>query len=79
MHDVNCYEIVPNDASNILKFPTKNKIERIIRIIPIKDKNTYKSNNILGVITINITNIDYNNLILLVKLTTGELFVIRLS
>ena len=62
MYDVNYYEIVPNDASNILKFPTKNKIERIIRIIPIKDKNTYKSKKLLGIITINLTNINYNKL-----------------
>ncbi|MEG1821043.1 MAG: hypothetical protein RR201_02235 [Malacoplasma sp.] len=62
MYDVNYYEVVPNDESNILTFPTTNKVEKIIRVIPLKNKNNYKNKNKLGVITINLSDIDYNKM-----------------
>lgn len=62
MYDVNYYEVVPNDESNILAFSTTNKVEKIIRVIPLKDKNNFKNKTKLGVITINLSDIDYNKM-----------------
>ncbi len=58
MYDVNYYEIKPNKDFTNLSFTPKNHIEKIIRIIPIKDNDKFKSNKLeLGVITINLSNI----------------------
>ena len=58
MYDVNYYEVIPNKDFTDLSFTPKNDIEKIIRIIPIKDKDKFKSNNLgLGIITINLSNI----------------------
>ena len=37
MYDVNYYEVIPNKDFTNLSFTPKNDIEKIIRIIPIKD------------------------------------------
>ena len=58
MYDVNYYEVKPNKDFTNLSFAPKNDIEKIIRIISIKDNDKYKSNKLeLGVITINLSNI----------------------
>ena len=58
MYDVNYYEVKPNKDFTNLSFTPKNDIEKIIRIIPIKDNDKFKSNKLeLGVITINLSNI----------------------
>ena len=58
MYDINYYEIKPNKDFTNLSFTPKNDIERIIRIIPIKDNDKFKSNKLeLGIITINLSNI----------------------
>ena len=58
MYDVNYYEVKPNKDFTNLSFTPKNDIEKIIRIISIKDNDKYKSNKLkLGVITINLSNI----------------------
>ena len=58
MYDVNYYEVIPNKDFANLSFTPKNDIEKIIRIIPIKDNDKFKSNKLkLGVITINLSNI----------------------
>ncbi len=58
MYDVNYYEVIPNKDFTNLSFTPKNDIEKIIRIIPIKDNDKFKSNKLeLGVITINLSNI----------------------
>ena len=54
MYDVNYYEVKPNKDFTNLSFTPKNDIEKIIRIIFIKDNNKFKSNR---VITINLSNI----------------------
>ena len=51
-------EVKPNKDFTNLSFTPKNDIEKIIRIIPIKDNDKFKSNKLeLGVITINLSNI----------------------
>ena len=51
-------EVKPNKDFTNLSFIPKNDIEKIIRIIPIKDNDKFKSNKLeLGVITINLSNI----------------------
>lgn len=58
MYDVNYYEVKPNKDFINLSFTPKNDIEKIIRIIPIKDDDKFKSNKLeLGVITINLSKI----------------------
>ena len=58
MYSVNYYEVIPNKDFTNLSFTPKNDIEKIIRIIPIKDNDKYKSNKLeLRVITINLSNI----------------------
>ena len=58
MYDINYYEVIPNKDFTNLSFMPKNNIEKIIRIIPIKDNDKFKSNKLeLGVITINLSNI----------------------
>ena len=58
MYDINYYEVIPNKDFTNLSFMPKNDIEKIIRIIPIKDNDKYKSNKLkLRVITINLSNI----------------------
>ena len=58
MYDVNYYEIKPNKDFTNLSFTPKNDIEKIIRIIPIKDNDKFKNNKLeLEVITINLSNI----------------------
>ena len=58
MYDVNYYEVIPNKDFTNLSFTPKNDIEKIIRIIPIKENNKFKSNKLkLGIITINLSNI----------------------
>ena len=58
MYDINYYEVIPNKDFTNLAFTPKNDIEKIIRIIPIKDNDKFKSNKLeLGVITINLSNI----------------------
>ena len=58
MYDINYYEVIPNKDFTNLSFMPKNDIEKIIRIIPIKDNDKFKSNKLeLGVITINLSNI----------------------
>ena len=58
MYDVNYYEVKPNKDFTNLSFTPKNDIEKIIRIIPIKDNDKFKSNKLeLEVITINLSNI----------------------
>ena len=44
MYDVNYYEVIPNKDFTNLSFTPKNDIEKIIRIIPIKDNHKFKSN-----------------------------------
>ena len=58
MYDVNYYEVIPNDEYTNLSFIPNNDIEKIIRVIPIKDDDKFKNNQLqLGVITINLSNI----------------------
>ena len=58
MYDINYYEVIPNKDFTNLSFMPKNDIEKIIRIIIIKDNDKYKSNKLkLRVITINLSNI----------------------
>ncbi|CCZ88841.1 unknown [Coprobacillus sp. CAG:605] len=58
MYDINYYEVIPNKDFTNLSFMPKNNIEKIIRIIPIKNNDKFKSNKLeLGVITINLSNI----------------------
>lgn len=58
MYDVNYYEVIPNKDFTNLSFTPKNDIEKIIRIIPIKDNDKFKSNKLeLGIITINLSKI----------------------
>ena len=58
MYDVNYYEVISNKDFTNLSFTPKNDIEKIIRIIPIKDNDKFKSNKLeLGIITINLSNI----------------------
>lgn len=58
IYDVNYYEVMPNKNFTNLSFMPKNDIEKIIRIIPIKDNDKFKSNKLeLRVITINLSNI----------------------
>ena len=58
MYDVNYYEVIPNEYFTNLSFKPNNDIEKIIRIIPIKDNDRFKSNQLeLGIITINLSNI----------------------
>ncbi len=58
MDDVNYYEVIPNKYFTNLSFTPKNDIEKIIRIIPIKDDDKFKNSQLkLGVITINLSNI----------------------
>ena len=68
MYDVNYYEVIPNKDFTNITFTPKNDIEKIIRIIPIKDKDKFKSNKLeLGIITINLSNIRSSNGTLLYK------------
>ena len=46
MYDVNYYEVKPNKDFTNLSFTPKNDIEKIIRIIPIKDNDKFKSNKL---------------------------------
>lgn len=58
MYDVNYYAVKLNKDFTNLSFKPKNDIEKIIRIIPIKDNDKFKSNKLeLGAITINLSNI----------------------
>ena len=59
MYDViNYYEIIPNEDFTNLSFKPNSNIEKIIRIIPIKDNDRFKNNQLeLGIITINLSNI----------------------
>ena len=58
IYDVNYYEIIPNEDFTNLSFKPNNGIEKIIRIIPIKDNDSFKSDQLkLGIITINLSNI----------------------
>ena len=58
MYDVNYYKVIPNKEFINLSFTPKHIIEKIIRIIPIKDNDKFKSNKLeLGIITINLSNI----------------------
>ena len=58
MYDVNYYEVIPNKDFTNLSFTPKNDIEKIIRIIPIKENARFKSSKLeLGIITINLSNI----------------------
>ena len=57
-YDINFYEITPTEDLKDLSFESKNDIEKIIRIIPLKNENSYKQENLnLGVITLNLTNV----------------------
>ena len=58
MYDVNYYEVISNKDFTNLSFTPKNEIEKIIRIIPIKDNDKFKSNKLeLGIITINLSSV----------------------
>ena len=46
MYDVNYYEVKPNKDFTNLSFTPKNDIEKIIRIIFIKDNDKFKSNKL---------------------------------
>ena len=82
IYDVNYYEVMPNKNFTNLSFMPKNDIEKIIRIIPIKDNDKFKSNKLeLGVITINLSNIRstdgtqlYKNIFKTSKIPTQYLF-----
>ena len=68
MYDVNYYEVIPNKYFTNLSFTPKNDIEKIIRIIPIKDDDKFKNSQLkLGVITINLSNIRSSDGTLLYK------------
>ena len=68
MYDVNYYEVIPNKYFTNLLFTPKNDIEKIIRIIPIKDDDKFKNSQLkLGVITINLSNIRSSDGTLLYK------------
>ena len=79
MYDVNYYEIIPNEYFTNLSFKPNSNIEKIIRIIPIKDNDRFKSNQLeLGIITINLSNNDingiplYKNIFKTSKITTTQ-------
>ena len=58
IYDINYYEVIPNKDFTNLTFMPKNDIEKIIRIIPIKNNDKFKNNKLeLEVITINLSNI----------------------
>ncbi len=58
MYDANYYEVIPNKDFTNITFTPKNDIEKIIRIIPIKENDKFKSNKLeLGITTINLSNI----------------------
>ena len=58
MYDVNYYEVISNKDFTNLSFTPKNEIEKIIRIILIKDNDKFKSNKLeLGIITINLSSL----------------------
>ncbi len=58
MYDVNYYEVVPSDDFTSLSFSPKNEVEKIIRVIPIKNCDKFKNNKIeFGIITINLSTI----------------------
>ena len=58
MYDVNYYEVLPNENFTNLSFKLNNDIEKIIRIMPIKNNDRFKSDQLeLGIITINLSNI----------------------
>mgnify|MGYP004616072159 CR=1 FL=1 len=58
MYDINYYEVIPNKNFTNLSFTPKNDIEKIIRIIPIKDNDKFKSNQFkLAIITIKLSDI----------------------
>ena len=68
MYDVNYYEVIPNKYFTNLSFTPKNDIEKIIRIIPIKDDDKFKNSQLKpGVITINLSNIRSSDGTLLYK------------
>ena len=68
MYDVNYYEVIPNKYFTNLLFTPKNDIEKIIRIIPIKDDDKFKNSQLkLEVITINLSNIRSSDGTLLYK------------
>ena len=78
MYDINYYEIISNEDFTNLSFKPNSNIEKIIRIIPIKDNDRFKSNQLeLGVITIDLSNIKgiggtplYKNICKTSKVTT---------
>ena len=74
MYDVNYYEVIPNEYFTNLSFKPNNDIEKILRIIPIKDNDIFKSNQLeLGIITINLSNSGtplYKNIFKTSKVTT---------
>ena len=69
-YDVNYYEVIPNKELSNINFTQNNDIEKIIRIILIRDNDKFKSNKLeLGIITLNLSNVKgkdgtplYNNI-----------------
>ena len=58
MYDVNYYEITADENLKNISFESINEIEKIIRIIPLRDNKKYKNDNLeLGIITINLSDV----------------------
>lgn len=57
-YDVNYYEVIPNDDLTDMSFKPKNKLEKVIRFIPLKNEKTYHQKRLeLGILTINLSNV----------------------
>ena len=57
-YDVNYYEVMLNEEDGSIDFTQNNDIEKIIRIIPIRDNDKFKSKKLeLGIITLNLSNL----------------------
>ncbi|MFI3261071.1 MAG: recombinase family protein [bacterium] len=61
-YDVNYYECKTNEDFTNIGFDMKNEIEKVIRIIPLKNENKYKNEDLeLAFISINLSNVlNYN-------------------
>lgn len=61
-YDVNYYECKTNDDFTNVGFDMKNEIEKVIRIIPLKNENKYKNEDLeLAFISVNLSNVlNYN-------------------
>ncbi len=73
-YDINYYGVIPNDDLTNMSFQPKNKLEKIIRFIPLKSEKTYHQKRFeLGILTINLSNVLDKNNHLFYQERSGEL------